>query len=107
MAPSASLGGPVEAAHSKKAQRPAAGGGEREDPRPPRGYDKGQGCDIRTVDRHPLSTFGGERVPPGFRDPDANDLGGLAACLDGLPLCCREPGTDEAGEHPACQSVGE
>jgi Ku protein len=51
------------------------------------------------------STF--DRLPTGFSDPDANDLDRLAASLDGLALCCCEPGADEAGEHSTCESVGQ
>jgi hypothetical protein len=49
--------------------------------------------------------FGRESGSPGFRDPNANDLHSLAARLDGLSLCCFEPGTDDAGEHFERESV--
>ena len=50
------------------------------------------------------STF--DRLPSGFSGPDANDLDRLAASLDGLALCCCEPGADGAGEHSGGGSVG-
>ncbi len=53
----------------------------------------------------PCSTF--ERSPASFSDPDANDLDRLAASLDGLALCCCEPGVDETGEQITCESVSE
>src|SRR5262249_23529728 len=48
-----------------------------------------------------------QRSPAGFSDSDANDLCPLAADLDGLALCCREPGEDQLGDHSACESVRE
>jgi len=45
--------------------------------------------------------------PSGVGDPDANDLGWLAANLDGLALRCSQSGTYEAREHFASESVGE
>src|SRR5215813_1692357 len=48
-----------------------------------------------------------QRSPAGFSDSDANDLCPLTADLDGLALCCREPGEDQLGDHSACESVRE
>jgi hypothetical protein len=51
------------------------------------------------------STF--DHLPPGFGDPDPNDLDRLAASLHALALRCCQPSSDKAGNHVAVEPVGE
>jgi len=44
-------------------------------------------------------------LPSDFGDPDPADLDRLAASLDHLTVCCREPATEMAGLHPAAEVV--
>jgi hypothetical protein len=41
---------------------------------------------VPTFPKHNSSLFRSQRISPGLRDPDANDLNGLAASLDSLVL---------------------
>jgi hypothetical protein len=46
-----------------------------------------------------------DRLPPGGRNPDPDDLDRLVASLDHLTLCCCEPGTDEADNRRPPEAV--
>jgi hypothetical protein len=59
--------------------------------------------DIIVATVTPSSTF--NRLPPDFGDPDSDDLDRLATSLHHLTLCCCEPTTDEASQHPAAEAV--
>ena len=46
-----------------------------------------------------------DRLSPGRRDPDPDDLDRLLASLDHIALCCCEPGADKPGECLPLEAV--